>query len=338
MAEACAFNITGTSAGQVGPEVEGHDLQKPSGGKHRRVSRPLCSEEMLIGREKPQADEVGIIGAEDGTTSKLQGDQEQTLGMASRMQLSGGASDPSGEVDALTESQKHASFRVDNGMESDVSLPPAVSASEEEVPIIPSEAFVVHTTRAIDPLVGELFVCPHTLEAFCLHRILGLPITFAWESLPSPSPSRDVTPSPSQPWWPLAGKGTPLPAAVNPKTGRVLSGRRLLETLRKSCAPSQLRGNALEGAPHSIEAPTRVSGRTNSRQNDSGRDGPEHPLSIGTYDARHPAEVERATQFATTELVQQAVQAALVSSVPSSSYTISSACWCWSSVCVKAVE
>ncbi|XP_026192133.1 uncharacterized protein LOC113147081 [Cyclospora cayetanensis] len=196
------------------------------------------------------------------------------------------------------------------------SCPPDVPDPSSNMRIPPSHTFVVHTARAVDPLVGELFICPHTLEALCLHRMLGLPLTLVWEPLPPLSPYPHIYLPARQSWW-FSGSVDPLlPAAVDPTTGRLLSGNRLLETLRRRCTRSK-EADAESGDPQlctetsSIGYASQFSEK--GRQEDiAGKiDSPEHPICIGTCDTQSSAAVEQGTQIATIELVQQAVQSAL---------------------------
>lgn len=193
-----------------------------------------------------------------------------------------------------------------------------VSALETETAAFPSCEFVVHIARAVDPLVGELFVCPYTLEAFCLNRIMALPLHFVIEHFPSPSPHPDLTPPQKTLWGPLASWGAPpLPAAIDPKTGCTLSGRRLVEALRDSCPQPGSRGGAPggpssfpTGGPRPTGPPSGGNGEgAAASQPDNGSTG--DLLCIGSCDPKRAAAVEKATQKATIELVQRAVQAAL---------------------------
>lgn len=278
--------------------------------QQHRLSRTTCSEGMQNKAEK-KADQRVLAGALERHLSPLDA-QEQSLSLTSQTLASMNASGPHSGAGITTELQLNANVAADNDIQENAFLHAAVSSSDADALGTPSQPFVIHTIRAIDPLVGELFVCPQTLEAVCLQRMVGLPVIFSWERLPSPFPWDRTTPR-AVPWWPLSSKGTPLPAAINPKTGGVLSGRRLMEALRKACTQSQVRGTTAQGTPHSTGAPDRIINKHNIIQNDSARDASvsEHPLFIGTYEMRNSATVERATQLATTELVQQAVQAAL---------------------------
>ncbi|KAL8452391.1 hypothetical protein Emed_001396 [Eimeria media] len=170
--------------------------------------------------------------------------------------------------------------------------------------------FVIHAIWTSDPLVGDLFVCPQTLEAICMQRMLGLGLTFSWERVPAPCPPWEATAFKRLTWWPLVGKGTPLPAAIHPRKGVVLSGSRLTEALRKASADTQQREAALRRAVHTEKGGNDRQGSPHS-DNAGDNSSSEQPLCIGTYDGRDLAAVERATKFAFIELVQRAVQAAL---------------------------
>ncbi|KAL8455676.1 hypothetical protein Emag_000498 [Eimeria magna] len=183
--------------------------------------------------------------------------------------------------------------------------------SHDNVPVENDlDTFVVHAIWTSDPLVGDLLVCPQTLEAICMQRMLGLRLTFSWERVPAPSPPWEATAFRRLTWWPLAGRGTPLPAAIHPRKGVLLSGSRLMEALRKASADTQQREAALREA-------LKTENKGIHREGDPHSDTPgddsssEQPLCIGTYDSRDPAAVERATKFAFIELVQRAAQGAL---------------------------
>ncbi|KAL8434316.1 hypothetical protein ACSSS7_003260 [Eimeria intestinalis] len=185
-------------------------------------------------------------------------------------------------------------------------------ANHDDVPFkFNHDTFVVHAIRTIDPLVGDLFVCPQTLEAICLQRMLGLCLTFSWERVPAPCPPWEATSCSRLTSWPLAGKGTPLPGAIHPRKGVALSGSRLIEALRKACAKPQQREAA--SRENSSAASSRANRRQGSPHNDGAGDDSslEQPLCIGTYHDRDPTAVDRATKLAFIELVQRAVQAAL---------------------------
>lgn len=190
------------------------------------------------------------------------------------------------------------------------SHPPAPSVEEVGAGGCPAYAFHIHAARAVDPLIGEMFVCPQTLEALCLHRMLGLPLSFTWEHIPSPSLSwRGGQPS-TQSWWPLASTGPSLPAGVDPKTGMMLSGYLLLEALR-SCAHSKVRAPVLDDATGPAEAHARVRGGTVAAESalEKCRRSSKDLACIGVCETRSP--VEQATDLAVAELVQQAVDTAL---------------------------
>ncbi|KAL8275094.1 hypothetical protein Esti_000973 [Eimeria stiedai] len=174
------------------------------------------------------------------------------------------------------------------------------------------DTFVVHAIRTSDPLVGDLFVCPQTLEAICMQRMLGLRLTFSWERVPAPSPW-EASAFSRLTWWPLAGKVTPLPAAIHPSNGVTLSGSRLVEALRKACAETQQREAALSEASYFSTTTIRGNHMQECPHNDSAEDSSfsEQPLCIGTYEGRDPTAVDRATKLAFIELVQRAVEAAL---------------------------
>ncbi|KAL8430784.1 hypothetical protein Efla_004020 [Eimeria flavescens] len=173
----------------------------------------------------------------------------------------------------------------------------------------PSNTFVIHAVRTVDPLVGDLFVCPQTLEAICLNRMLGLQLEFSWERFPSASPPWEASAPSRFAWLSLSARATPLPAAVHPRTGVALSGNRLLDALRNSCAERPWRRASLVAASAAAgPAKEKTLRHDDSTSHSSASD---QPLCVRTYEGRNPAAVEHATKFATTRLVQQAVQAAL---------------------------
>ena len=190
---------------------------------------------------------------------------------------------------------------------------PASSVVEEAACGVPAYVFQIHAARAVDPLIGEVVVCPQTLEALCLHRMFGFPFSFTWEQIPPPYLSW-CGGVPSMSRLPLAIAGPALPAAVDPKTGMVMSGCSLLEALR-SFAQSHVRVQEVRGAACCAEARASVRGEPVTAEGELKGGGRfcKCPLCMNTCGTRSRAAVEQTTEFALTELVQQAVGRALVS-------------------------
>lgn len=243
------------------------------------------------------------------------------------LQQGGGGENEEQRVQPLPSSQRNAKGigytstdqNVVEGFPRDEGNAPERGISEDFLPASPfvegttcaDNVYVlqIHAARAVDPLIGEMFVCPQTLEAVSLHRMLGLPLSFTWEQIPFPFLSWRGGPS-SRSWWPPASSGPALPAAIDPRTGVVMSGYSLLEALR-SFAHSQVHAPELHMANCSSHAPAQeCSGPVTTNRGE---------FALNAHIYRHcfcrscpSASLEQATELAVTELVQQAVEIALV--------------------------
>ena len=214
-------------------------------------------------------------------------------------------------LSALQEPQHSSGISIENeagkGVRQEAAVPMPADRSIGKF-VCHALEYVIHAARAVDPLIGELFVCPYTLEAICLKRLLGLSASFVWERVPHPWPSGEALPLFGTWGRPLVE--TSLPAAVHRETGQILSGRILVEALRRACKHS--RKCAAVRSLNTADTLDRSGG------SERGRGGPleasmnEAPFCIGSCDPRNFALVERATQHSATELVEQAVQSALV--------------------------
>ncbi|CDJ67752.1 hypothetical protein, conserved [Eimeria necatrix] len=267
------------------------------------------SEEMLKSRGPPNADNTHVQRRQSFGPNASQGHERQAATSIPHTARAYEPRDPSQEVNSSRKLQSNAAVSAKN--EEPDSLQRAPCDQDGNACDAKPVTFVVHAAPAVDPLIGEVFVCPQTLEAVCLSRMFGLPMVITWEKIPTPS-SPQLWGSPRHSWWPLEGDGPALPAAVHPKTGALLSGIQLIETLR-SFAHAHMRDQTVDGVNCCQAVPDEPgNGPMNAEYRDArGGSLPDDVLCIGNCDAHTCESVEKATRLAVTELLQQAVQTAL---------------------------
>lgn len=270
------------------------------------------SEEMLKSKGPPNADNTHVQRRQSFGPNASQGHERQAATSIPHTARAYEPRDPSQEVNSSRKLQSNAAVSAKN--EEPDSLQRAPCDQDGNACDAKPVTFVVHAAPAVDPLIGEVFVCPQTLEAVCLSRMFGLPMVITWEKIPTPS-SPQLWGSPRHSWWPLEGDGPALPAAVHPKTGALLSGIQLIETLR-SFAHAHMRDQTVDGVNCCQAVPDEPgNGPMNAEYRDArGGSLPDDVLCIGNCDAHTCESVEKATRLAVTELLQQAVQTALVRS------------------------
>lgn len=204
----------------------------------------------------------------------------------------------------------HGNVHPSNSMPTSV-----VAGGEASVTAVPGVAleqqpFVIHSVGVCDFLIGDMFICPQTLELVCLQKMFDLALEFSWELSPSPAilSERIVKPkgffdtllAPIRP-----ATGVALPAALNPSSGELHCGKSLLKILRSRVIPHQAtKKEASKG--------------TDKHGEDSG---------VLQYCSQHKDPrvlnksccytcIDKVTRFAVTEMVERSLQAALVSYFP----------------------